>query len=159
PMQLPGDCKQKVCDGSGVTVDQDDDLDLPDDSNPCTDDVCTAGVASNPFLMKGASCGMNGAGEPLVCVGMGQCTGGNDPTGCQGSDDECKQGTCTAGVCGVTFTADDTLVAMQSQHDCLKNVCDGNGNIVSKPDNPDVPLDDGNACTSESCAAGAPQHP
>ena len=34
-----------------------DDLDLPVDGNACTQDVCTAGTPSNPFVTAGNSCG------------------------------------------------------------------------------------------------------
>src|SRR5262245_23102407 len=45
--QAPGDCKTSVCQGGAIAM-QDDDTDLPDDANDCTDDVCTAGVPSHP---------------------------------------------------------------------------------------------------------------
>jgi hypothetical protein len=45
-----------------------DDLDLPFDNNPCTQDVCTAGTASNPNVTAGNSCGTN-----TICDGQGAC--------------------------------------------------------------------------------------
>jgi hypothetical protein len=50
PMQQPADCKVSVCDGSGASLSQPDDTDLPNDNNDCTDDVCTNGVPTNPAL-------------------------------------------------------------------------------------------------------------
>ena len=47
-----------------------DDTDLPVDGNACTDDVCTAGVPSNPNLSSGTTCGTN-----LMCNGQGACVG------------------------------------------------------------------------------------
>ena len=44
-----------------------DDADLPVDGNACTDDVCTAGVPSNPILSTGTTCGTS-----LMCNGAGR---------------------------------------------------------------------------------------
>jgi hypothetical protein len=70
-------------------------------------------------------------------------------------DDECKQRTCNAGVCGVTFTAKETPVAVQVDGDCKVNVCDGAGNIVSVNDDSDAPGNQG-ACIAVVCDGGAP---
>src|SRR6185369_4583455 len=67
--------------------------------------------------------------------------------------------TCQTAVCGLSFTPANTEVAAQTANDCLKAVCDGNGNVASIADDADLPLDDGNACTGEACSAGAPTHP
>lgn len=160
PTQMAGDCKVSVCDGNGAIIDKNDDADIPDDSNACTDDVCTAGMPSNPALAQGTNCGMNGNGDPLVCNDMAQCVGCNVAADCPGTDDDCSQRTCgTDGVCGLNFTAKDTPVTAQTDNDCLLQVCDGNGKVVANNDDADLPLDDGNACTNEVCAAGIPGHP
>jgi hypothetical protein len=70
-------------------------------------------------------------------------------------DDECKQRTCEAGVCGVTFTAKDTPVAVQVDGDCKANVCDGAGNIVSVNDDSDAPGGQ-EACSAGVCDGGVP---
>ena len=159
PVQDAGDCKKAVCDGMGATVAENDDIDLPDDSNACTDDLCTAGVASNPAKPQGTSCGTAGNGDPLVCDAAGVCVGCNAPSDCPGTDDECKTRTCENNTCGVTFTAQGTPVAAQTAGDCVEQVCDGSGNIVASDLDSDVPPDDGNECTDDTCAAGAPVHP
>lgn len=159
PTQTAGDCKLTVCDGAGVQIDKNDDTDLPDDSNACTGDVCTAGVPTNPNLTQGTDCTPQGGTETLVCDDMGKCVGCNTGTDCPGTDDECSTRTCTAGVCGVSFTAKDTPVAAQTNNNCLSHVCDGNGNFVDINDDLDLPLDDGNPCTSETCSMGTPNHP
>ncbi|HMY19538.1 MAG TPA: hypothetical protein PKA58_24605, partial [Polyangium sp.] len=41
-VQMAGDCKLKVCDGMGAQIDNNDDADVPDDNNACTDNVCSA---------------------------------------------------------------------------------------------------------------------
>jgi hypothetical protein len=152
--QTPGDCKKNVCDGAGNVVSQDDDGDVPDDSNPCTNDLCNAGVPSHTPVASGTSCGAS-----LVCNGAGTCVGCNTGTDCPGQDTECHTRTCNAGNCGVSFTASGTPVSSQTPGDCKKNVCDGAGNVVSVADNTDVPADDGNQCTGEVCNAGVPAHP
>jgi hypothetical protein len=85
--------------------------------NACTDDVCTAGVPSNPPRAQGTTCG--GA---LVCNATGTCVGCNAASDCPGTDSECKARTCTAGLCGVAFTAANTPVAAQIASNCLEAV-------------------------------------
>jgi hypothetical protein len=151
--QTVGDCKKTVCDGAGGIQQQNDDLDLPNDNNACTNEVCTNGVPSHPVLMDGTSCG--GA---LVCA-AGVCTGCAQPSDCPGTDDECKSRTCVAGSCGQAFTAANTPVAAQVAGDCKKQVCDGSGNFVSIIDNADLPATDNIDCTAETCSNGTPAHP
>jgi hypothetical protein len=129
-----------------------------DDSNPCTDDVCIDGMPENPNKTQGAVCGME-QGATLVCDGTGMCVGCNAPSDCPGADDDCKTRTCMAGVCGVAFTAANTSLTAQTAGDCSDAVCDGSGNVSALPNDSDLPADDGNACTSEACHAGAPSHP
>src|SRR5262249_48145633 len=51
--QTAGDCQRLQCNGTGGTAQVADNSDLPVDNNPCTDDVCTSGVPSNPSLPTG----------------------------------------------------------------------------------------------------------
>ena len=153
-IQIPGDCQKNVCDGSGGTTTVDDDTDVPDDFDPCTDDICTAGVRSHSPLSSGTACGTG-----LTCDATGDCTGCSAPSDCPGTDDACKTRTCTASVCGFTFTAAGTATSSQTAGDCKQNQCDGAGNIEVAALNSDVPADDGNACTNETCSAGSPEHP
>ncbi|HVY44819.1 MAG TPA: lamin tail domain-containing protein [Minicystis sp.] len=152
-VQTSGDCKKHVCDGMGGQTDQNDDGDVPDDDNPCTTDACSGGVASHTPVNDGTSCG-NG----LQCT-AGVCTGCATAGDCPGQDTDCKGRACNAGACGFAFTAQGTPTSQQTAHDCLQNQCDGAGNVVSAPLDTDVPVDDGNACTDETCSNGAPQHP
>ncbi|UQA63308.1 PQQ-binding-like beta-propeller repeat protein [Polyangium aurulentum] len=157
PGQTPADCKKVVCDGSGSTIEEADDLDLPVDNNACTDDLCTAGAPSNPIKAQGTPCG-DSMGSTLVCDASGACVGCNTAAECPGTDDECKARTCERGVCGFSMTAAGTPVAAQTAGDCVKSICDGSGNITNAPDDADVPSDDGNVCTDEACNAGVPSH-
>jgi hypothetical protein len=47
PYQVYGDCHRVTCDGNGAEVSQVDDLDIFDDGNECTRDICTEGDGSN----------------------------------------------------------------------------------------------------------------
>lgn len=151
--QTAGDCKRAECDGSGNITNVDDGSDLPDDSNGCTDDVCTTGTPSNPPKNEGTPCGTSG-----VCNTTGQCVGCNAPTDCPGSDDECKQRSCDNNVCGVTFTNANTPVTTQVVGDCKQDVCDGNGSVISVNLDTD-PNVDGNQCTQDLCSAGTASNP
>ena len=51
-----GNCHKAVCDGNGGIDSLVDDTDKPVDGNACTNDVCTAGVATNPALPAGTIC-------------------------------------------------------------------------------------------------------
>ena len=99
PMQIVGDCQKLACDGNGGVVALPDGSDVPDDLNPCTVDVCSAGAPANVAKPQGTACGVN-----LVCDGKGDCVGCNAPADCPGVDDACHTRTCTAGQCGVIIS-------------------------------------------------------
>jgi hypothetical protein len=158
PSQTAGDCKKVQCDGQGQQVTVNDDTDRPVDGNACTQDLCNAGIASNPPEAAGTTCNMsngsrcNGSGTAPACV---QCL---QPSDCPGTDNECHHRTCSAaGVCGVANTADGTLVQSQSAGDCKKNIC-MTGAQVTVNDDLDVPVD-GNSCTMDVCTTGTPSNP
>lgn len=90
-LQVPGDCKVKVCDGNGAIIAIPDSTDAMDDGNPCTDDVCVGGMISHPFTLAGVMCGVG-----LVCSGMGDCVD------CASNADCMAPATC--GGCGVANT-------------------------------------------------------
>lgn len=162
PMQTQtiGDCQIVVCDGTGASIHKNDDTDVPNDGKACTSDVCTGGKPFHLPKIAGTLCGKNENNELLICNAQGQCVGCITGMDCPGTDDECSQRTCdVAGVCGVSFTAQGTIVAAQTENDCQLHVCDGLGHFVDIPDDTDVPLDDGNVCTTEACSLGMPGHP
>lgn len=202
--QTAGDCKRTECDGLGGTIETTDDGDLPDDGNPCTRNVCTAGVPSHPFAPLGTSCGegliCDGAGACVgcitpadcpgqdstcqtrtcstgvcgfsfatsgtacgenrgtVCNGSGACAGCQSAADCPGQDTECRTRTCTAGACGYSFAVKGTVVAAQTPGDCKHDECDGSGNVVRVIDDTDLPTD-GNPCTLAVCNGGVVSHP
>lgn len=152
--QAAGDCQDAFCDGFGKTATKANDTDLPEDNNACTKNVCTNGTPSHPFEALNTSCGVN-----LKCNDMGQCVGCIVSTDCSGTDDFCKTRACTNGICGFNYTAMGTnLPTGQTSGDCKVVECNGQGAIVTSPDNADVP-NDGNACTNDMCTAGTPSNP
>jgi hypothetical protein len=80
---------------------------------------------------------------------------------CPAGGNACQVAACVGGTCG--FAAGPALVlpaGSQTAGDCQKLTCDGTSQTpVSVADNTDLPADDGNACTSDTCVAGAPAHP
>lgn len=150
--QNVGDCKKIVCDGHGGLAEENDDADQPDDSNPCTKDLCAGGVADHLPAAVGTSCG-----GTLTCDGNGKCTGCSSPADCPGSDTECQKRSCTNNVCDFVYTPAGSAVSQQTPGDCKKDVCNGQGQVSTILDANDV-QDDGNPCTSDSCSNGSPAH-
>jgi hypothetical protein len=152
-----GDCRSNQCDGNGAVVTGAvDDTDLPaDDGNQCTLEKCTAGTPSHPPAAAGTTCNQGGGS---TCNAAGQCVSCTLDTQCP-TGNACQVPKCNAGVCQLNAAAaGDLPAAQQTAGDCQKKQCDGAGNVVSVADGTDVPADDGNACTTEVCVAGAPQH-
>jgi hypothetical protein len=153
--QTAGDCQVNQCDGAGATVSVADNADVPVDSNQCTDDVCTAGVPSNPPAAVDTACSQNGG---AFCNGAGACVECNQASQCPGMDNECQARACNATTCGFSFQPAGTPVTTQTTGDCQVNQCNGAGATVSVADNADVPVD-GNQCTDDVCTAGVPSNP
>ncbi len=153
--QTAGDCKERRCNGAGAIVSANLNTDVPVDNNPCTRDVCTAGVPSNPAEAPGTACNANGG---TTCNGAGACVECTTAATCPGSDTECQTRTCNAGKCGTNFAGNGKAVSSQTPNDCKENRCDGAGHIVSANDDTDAPPDDGNQCTL-ACSGGTPNSP
>ncbi|HTJ84451.1 MAG TPA: hypothetical protein VL400_22185 [Polyangiaceae bacterium] len=152
--QSPGDCNQAVCDGAGGVTSMADDLDVPDDFNECTTDGCSAGTPTHVPVSSGLPCA---AGS---CNASGQCVGCTVAADC-GTSTFCAQRTCTSGVCGFSNTSAGTPLPSTSQTpaDCQELQCNGTGGVISVAAQSDIPVDDGVACTGETCVSGSPQHP
>lgn len=154
--QKPGDCKIVVCDGFGGTKTINDDTDTPNDDNGCTVDGCLNGSEVHTNVPVGTNCGTNSA-----CNAAGQCVGCSKPADCPGTFTFCKERVCQAGICGVKYIAEGTVLPSSDQkaQDCFVMVCDGAGNKVPRVDTLDVPID-GNMCTQDSCNSdGTPSNP
>jgi cysteine-rich repeat protein len=116
----------------------------------------TGGMGTGGMGTGGLGTGGMGTGGATSSSSSSGMTGCVDATTCPGVDDECQKRTCTAGVCGFSYTAAGTpTTAGQTPSDCKVAACDGSGSVASFPDNADI-LDDGNPCTADSCAGGMP---
>jgi hypothetical protein len=152
--QTAKDCAEVVCDGTGNTTSIADDADVPVDGSACTQDLCSGGVPSNPPTPAGSAC--TGGGK--VCDGSGACVACVAPTDCPGTDGPCATRACTAGACGTSYQPSGTPLPTQTSGDCKTAVCDGTGGTTTAVNDADLPID-GNACTKDLCAAGAPANP
>ncbi|MEO7590099.1 MAG: hypothetical protein ABI134_02700 [Byssovorax sp.] len=88
--QVPGDCKQTVCDGTGGVIDGDDDTDVPTDNEVCTVDSCFGGTPMQMSAAKGLDCTAQGPAPKHVCgdpagLSAGKCVECNDTADCKGN--------------------------------------------------------------------------
>ncbi len=135
--QNPGDCQASVCDGMGATTTQNDDTDVLDDSNDCTDDVCTAGAPKNTPKASGATCASDGG---TVCDGANTCVECIDAAGC-------SAGVCSANNCVPASCLDTVKNAKETDIDCGGTDCNPctEGKICVA----------GTDCLTTICTAGA----
>jgi hypothetical protein len=97
-----------------------------------------------------------GGGEVGSTGGATRGTGGSGggicqtPNDCPAPPTPCEVATCQGGVCGVDFATVDTPASQQTAGDCLSNVCDGMGNIITINAPGDVPTAMGD-CYTPSC--------
>jgi hypothetical protein len=150
--QIAGDCRVSRCDGAGNAVGVADETDVPDDQNPCTEDVCTGTTASHSPSAAGTPCGTD-----LTCNGKGSCVACFSASSCPGTDTECITRTCIASVCGTSQLPAGTVIGDQTPGDCQKNVCGSDGTVNQVADDADVP-NDGKQCTTGLCSSGVPSH-
>ena len=143
--QTAGDCQQNQCDGAGAVVSAPSNGDVPADADPCTADVCTAGIPSNPPAAAGTACDQNGG---ALCDGAGTCVACLAPSDCPGSDTACQARTCAAGACGVSFAAAGTACNQGG------TLCDGAGTCVACLVASDCPGSD-TECQARTCVASA----
>jgi hypothetical protein len=71
PGQVPEDCMQRQCNGTGGVKIVPFDLDVEFDGNQCTKDFCVGGVPQHPNEPAGTAC--RGTAGARVCNGMGTC--------------------------------------------------------------------------------------
>lgn len=157
PEQTAGDCQQGFCSNDGVYSEQPDDMDIPDDNQSCTNDGCMNGIPSHVARMDGESCTI---GDAAGSCKAGKCTVQCDAQKPCNDMNPCTQDTCNASTGTCTFSNLDGLPtpgAMEMVGDCKQQIC-VNGVDTSFDDNADVPPDDGNTCTKDSCVGGMLVH-
>ncbi len=153
-LQMPGDCKNLVCDGAGAVAANPvaNGADIPADGNDCTNDVCVGSTPQNNPVTVGDPCGANG-----VCNAAAQCVGCITASDC-GTDTDCYQWSCnTQQTCVQSFEPFGTPTSTQVPQNCLEQVCNGAGAPIQVPDND--PIIDGNPCTDDLCTNGTPSNP
>jgi len=160
-LQVTGDCSAAQCapGGEGQICQETEDLDdVPDDGNPCTDNVCLGGgAAAHPPVEDGTKCD-NGGGLPGDYCVDGSCSDQVCGDGIKGyyegcddqNEDQCDG--CLANcslhdnVCGDGYVCDGEGCDDQNQDPCdgcLAN-CTLHDNICG----------DGNKCADEECDDG-----
>ena len=140
PSQTDGDCKASVCDGMGMTTSKNDDADVLDDTNECTDDVCTDGTPANTPKTSGAKC-TDGGGK--VCDGASKCVECVDAAAC-------ASGVCDKNNCIPASCTDKVKNEKETDVDCGGtdcNPCAAGKVCVSGTDCVDT------ICTAGLCAA------
>src|SRR5690606_16147532 len=136
----------EACDGAGTCA-AGTPLTL-DDGNPCTADACDPelGVTHTP-VSAGVSCSDgNACNGAEACDGSGTCVPGTPPTVDDGN-------VCTADACdpvaGVTHTPVSAGTSCSDGNACNgAETCDGAGSCAAGTP---LVVDDGNACTTDSC--------
>jgi hypothetical protein len=152
-LQTTGDCKSRQCAADGTVMVVNDDTDLPDDRNPCSNDFCMAGTPSHTLLPLDSPCGGQNR-----CDASGQCVGCIVAGDCPGVDTACETRTCgAAGVCGLNLQPAGTRLPDPTPGDCKASECDGKGNIQVINEDRDLPVDP-NLCTTDECSLGTPAH-
>ena len=129
-----GDCMTMACDGMGNAESVIDDLDLPpDETNDCTDNVCTDGTPSHPLSMVGTLCAdsttyCNAAGACVFCTGMVGCEGLEggicfNETECVSCTDGVLNGNETSTDCGGADCGECNGTACGDMAECASGFC------------------------------------
>lgn len=170
PNDLPKDdgnpCTNPACGATGPTFNS-----LPDGTSCNGSGFCAGGVCGSCQVGSPASCVGNQVatcvggqyqltacpGSTPYCTGQGTCVACTTSAHC-GSTTECAAPTCSAsGTCSPGYKPNTTQLS-QTPNDCLKRGCDGVGNVVTVYDSTDLPLDDGNPCTAQTCTTSGPKY-
>ncbi|MFO0617547.1 MAG: proprotein convertase P-domain-containing protein [Polyangiaceae bacterium] len=126
--------------------------DCPPSPTACVTPICDGTTCSTENAVKDTDCTDAGG---RVCDGAGKCVACTDALlHCADPMNECLLPSCLLGACGTTPVDDLTPTSAPTQiaGDCKLQVCDGMGG--TKPINDDDPLDDGKACTIDTCTNG-----
>jgi alpha-tubulin suppressor-like RCC1 family protein len=82
-----------------------------------------------------------------------------------GADSECPAATapcmvavCADSGCQLQVATAGTVAKVQAAGDCQELICDGRGAAIPRENLGDVPADDANECTEETCSAEGPEH-
>ncbi|WP_437969062.1 DUF4215 domain-containing protein [Sorangium sp. So ce260] len=127
--QVPGDCKERVCDGQGAVIDVDDERDAFSDGDPCSADVCVAGAPENPPAPATTVCGGPDSSGGRYCDGDGACVE------CLAAGD-CLSNICVGNRCVAPDCGDGVMNGAETDVDCGGSAC--------------VPCADAAACVADA---------
>jgi len=147
--QPAGDCQTAVCDGKGGVSQDANAADIPEDSNPCTQDLCEGSSPVHVNQPSGMVCG-----DSVMCDGQGACVGCVVASDCPGDDNDCQTRTCDSTVCGFAYQPAGTHLPQQVSGDCRAVQCNGSGQSEVVDDAADLPAAD--VCMTASCEGGIP---
>jgi len=149
-------CTKDACQGGQCVHTPDDTATPPSDGNECTKNLCSGGEVKHAPVGADTPCGTGGT---LKCSATGQCVGCTNNNDC-GTSTDCLIHTCLPNqTCEITYVSQGTMLADPTPNDCKGMACDGMGSATPVNLNTDLPLDDGDECTSEACVAGIPDYP
>ena len=130
--------------------------DVPDDGNPCANDICSEGQIVYAPASVDTLCN-----DTCHCDGLGQCAGPGCITDsiCPPSPSPCLASKCVGcEECALLpEPSGKPAFGAEVPGDCAAEVCDGAGGVLSVPDDKDT-QDDGDPCTVDGCSNGAPTH-
>ncbi len=135
-------CRDSDCDGG---------------ADPCTVGYCDQKHKCRTRTTPGVACTTHEWG---VCSAAGRCevpscskdTEDADCPLLHGEDPRCAQRRCVNGRCKPDHAQTNTVVGNLTQGDCLRDVCDGSGGIITVPDDDDVPQN--TDCANPRCVDG-----
>ena len=156
--QMPGSCQKTVC-KSGVLVVVNDDQNVSDDGEFCTDDECKDGKPTHPKKAESTECkvgkatGHCAAGKCAVECGVGlpAC---DDKNAC--TDDTCDvaNGKCVfAPLDGIKIPG-----VVDKPGDCKTPRCVGGTAVETAVDDTDLPTATSD-CVTPTCTGGVPSQP
>jgi hypothetical protein len=144
--KVSGDCKRKVCSGSGTVSEVNADDDPPLSPNPCTAKSCKDGEVITTIVRDNQPCGMNQYCQAGVCVGCQMAADCKPPI-------ECSTVECTNEQCIYTLIPAGTEVEDTDPSDCMHAICNAGGMKQTVPDTTETPPSDGEVCTQDKCSA------
>lgn len=151
--QVPGDCRVRQCDGAGSVIESNDDGDLPDDDNECTEDLCSAGLPVHPSVPPGTPLATQVTGDcrEALCDGAGAVVFADRDGDVPNDHNECTNDLCAAGVASHTPVAAGEVCSLADG-----GYCDGGGLCVECLVDSDCPsgVCSGNACQVPACTDG-----
>jgi hypothetical protein len=143
--KIVGDCRRRVCSGSGTVSEVNADDDPPESPNPCTTKSCAGGEIITTIVTDNEPCGMNQYCKAGVCIGCQMASECKPPT-------DCSTVECTNQQCIYTPIPAGTEVENTNPSDCMHTICNAGGMKQTVPDTMETPPPDNEVCTEDKCS-------